>query len=161
MSTLETDNPKIISALRDKYAFQFQVTSILRLTRIDVGMGRRDILELTVSLGLGFLSRIVKDLEEIGATDIEWEISLKSKNPLSPRLETLSIENTKRRPSINALRSVGLSLTVLLGQVKLLIMAGCIAALQHGKDDLHSRCPVSRERYSKPNLRVLQEVWNS
>jgi len=72
-STLETDNPKIISALKDKYAFSVpghEYSQAYKKRRWD---GKKRYFGANGKFRTGLLSRIVKDLENIGVNDIEWE----------------------------------------------------------------------------------------
>ena len=71
-STLETDNPKIISALRERYSFPVpghEYSQAYKKRRWD---GKKRYFGANGKFRTGLLSRIVKDLKDIGATDIEW-----------------------------------------------------------------------------------------
>ena len=72
-STLETDNPKIISALRNKYAFSVPGYEYSTAYKRKTWDGKKRYFGANGKFKTGLLRRIVADLNEIGATDIEWE----------------------------------------------------------------------------------------
>src|SRR6056300_1919475 len=72
-STLETDNPKIISALRDKYAFSVPGYEYSTAYKRRVWDGKKRYFGSNGKFKTGLLPRIIADLEKIGATDVELE----------------------------------------------------------------------------------------
>src|SRR6056300_1689402 len=72
-SVLETDNPSILNALEDTYSFYipgYQFSQAYKKRRWD---GKKRYFTSTGKFRTGLLYRVIKDLEKIGATDIELE----------------------------------------------------------------------------------------
>jgi superfamily II DNA or RNA helicase len=138
MSTLETDNPKIISALRDKYAFNVpghEYSQAYRNRRWD---GKKRYFGANGKFRTGLLSRILKDLEEIGAKDIEWDNKPEEIEPFIPKVENFEYREYQEKAIYECLKKKRAIIDSPTGSGKTLIMAGCVAALQHGNDDLHA-----------------------
>lgn len=133
-STLETDNPKIIKALRDKYAFSvpgYEYSQAYKQRRWD---GKKRYFGANGKFRTGLLRRIVRDLEEIGATDIEWENRLEEKEPHIPSVGSFEYREYQERAIHHCLKKRRAIVDSPTGSGKTLIMAGCIAALQDEKD---------------------------
>jgi superfamily II DNA or RNA helicase len=133
-STLETDNPKIISALRDKYAFSVpghEYSQAYRRRRWD---GKKRYFGANGKFRTGLLRRILRDLDEIGATDIEWENRTEEKEPFIPSVGNFEYREYQEQAIYQCLKKRRAIVDSPTGSGKTLIMAGCIAALQHGQD---------------------------
>jgi superfamily II DNA or RNA helicase len=133
-STLETDNPKIISALRNKYAFSvpgYQYSTAYKRKTWD---GKKRYFGANGKFRTGLLRRIVADLNEIGATDIEWENKPEEKEPFIPSVGNFEYREYQKKAIYQCLKKRRAIVDSPTGSGKTLIMAGCIAALQHDKD---------------------------
>ena len=133
-STLETDNPKIIAALRDKYSFAvpgYEFSQAYKQRRWD---GKKRYFGSNGKFRTGLLSRIVKDLNEIGATDIEWENKIEEQEPFIPSVGSFEYREYQEKAIYQCLKKRRAIVDSPTGSGKTLIMAGCIAALQHEKD---------------------------
>jgi len=134
ISTLETDNPKIISALRDKYAFSVpghEYSQAYKKRRWD---GKKRYFGANGKFRTGLLRRIVSDLKEIGATDIQWENKLEEQEPFIPSVGNFEYREYQERAIYQCLKKRRAIVDSPTGSGKTLIMAGCIAALQHDQD---------------------------
>ena len=96
-STLETDNPKIISALREKYSFSVPGHEYSQAYKKEGGTGRKDTLGLTESLELVFYKGCIKILKVLGSRILNGRINQKKKNSFYLRWEILSIETIKKK----------------------------------------------------------------
>ena len=133
-STLVTDNPKIITALKDKYAFSVpghEYSQAYKKRRWD---GKKRYFGANGKFRTGLLSRIVKDLEEIGAKDIEWENKPEQEEPFIPAVGNFEYREYQEKAIYQCLKRRRAIVDSPTGSGKTLIMAGCIASLQHGKD---------------------------
>lgn len=133
-STLETDNPKIINALRDKYAFPVpghEYSQAYKRRRWD---GKKRYFTANGKFRTGLLSRIVKDLEEIGAKDIEWENKPEQIEPFIPSVGNFKYREYQEKAIYQCLKRRRAIIDSPTGSGKTLIMAGCIASLQRDKD---------------------------
>jgi len=133
-STLETDNPKIISALKEKYAFSVpghEYSQAYKKRRWD---GKKRYFGANGKFRTGLLRRIVADLENIGATDIEWENRLEEQEPFIPSVGNFEYREYQEKAIYQCLKRRRAIVDSPTGSGKTLIMAGCIAALQHGQD---------------------------
>jgi len=133
-STLETDNPKIISALRNKYAFSvpgYQYSTAYKRKTWD---GKKRYFGANGKFRTGLLRRIVADLNEIGATDIEWENKPEEQEPFIPSVGNFEYREYQKKAIYQCLKKRRAIVDSPTGSGKTLIMAGCIAALQHDKD---------------------------
>lgn len=133
-STLETDNPKIISALKEKYAFSVpghEYSQAYKKRRWD---GKKRYFGANGKFRTGLLRRIVADLENIGATDIDWENRLEEQEPFIPSVGNFEYREYQEKAIYQCLKKRRAIVDSPTGSGKTLIMAGCIAALQHGKD---------------------------
>ena len=133
-STLETDNPKIISALRDKYSFPVpghEYSQAYRKRRWD---GKKRYFGANGKFRTGLLSRIVKDLEEIGANEIEWENKPEQEKSFIPSVGNFEYREYQEKAIYQCLKKKRAIVDSPTGSGKTLIMAGCIAALQHEED---------------------------
>ena len=104
-STLETDNPKIISTLREKYSFSVpghEYSQAYKKRRWD---GKKRYFGANGKFKTGLLPRIVADLKEIPIST--GRISPKTLNLLSLKLQSSSIGNIKKKPYTNALKVRG------------------------------------------------------
>jgi len=133
-STLETDNPKIISALREKYAFPVPGHEYAQSYRNRRWDGKKRYFGANGKFRTGLLTRIVKDLEEIGATDIEWENRPEQEEPFIPPVGNFEYREYQERAIYRCLKKRRAIIDSPTGSGKTLIMAGCIASLQHGRD---------------------------
>jgi len=133
-SRLETDNPEILRALRDKYSFSvpgYQYSPAYRSKRWD---GKKKYFGANGKFRTGLLSRILKDLEKIGAKDIEWENKPEQEEPFIPSVGSFQYREYQERAIYQCLKRKRAIIDSPTGSGKTLIMAGCIAALQHGND---------------------------
>jgi superfamily II DNA or RNA helicase len=133
-SKLETDNPKIIGALREKYSFPVpghEYSPAYKKRRWD---GKKRYFATSGKFRTGLLSRIVKDLKDIGATDIEWENKPEREEPFIPSVGSFEYREYQEKAIYECLKEKRAIVDSPTGSGKTLIMAGCIAALQHGKD---------------------------
>ena len=133
-STLETDNPKIISALKEKYAFSVpghEYSQAYKKRRWD---GKKRYFGANGKFRTGLLRRIVADLENIGATDIDWENRLEEQEPFIPSVGNFEYREYQEKAIYQCLKKRRAIVDSPTGSGKTLIMAGCIAALQHGED---------------------------
>ena len=133
-STLETDNPKIISALRNKYAFSvpgYQYSTAYKRKTWD---GKKRYFGANGKFRTGLLRRIVADLNEIGATNIEWENKPEEQEPFIPSVGNFEYREYQKKAIYQCLKKRRAIVDSPTGSGKTLIMAGCIAALQHDKD---------------------------
>ena len=134
ISTLETDNHKIISALRDKYAFSVpghEYSQAYKKRRWD---GKKRYFGANGKFRTGLLKRIVSDLKEIGATDIQWENKLEEQEPFIPSVGNFEYREYQEKAIYQCLKKRRAIVDSPTGSGKTLIMAGCIAALQHDQD---------------------------
>ena len=133
-STLETDNPKIISTLREKYSFSVpghEYSQAYKKRRWD---GKKRYFGANGKFKTGLLPRIVADLKEIGATDIDWENKPENVEPFIPKVAKFEYREYQEKAIYECLKSKRAIIDSPTGSGKTLIMAGCIAALQHGED---------------------------
>jgi superfamily II DNA or RNA helicase len=133
-SKLETDNPKIIGALREKYSFSVpghEYSPAFKKRRWD---GKKRYFSTSGKFRTGLLTRILKDLTAIGVTDIEWENKPESEEPFIPKVGNFEYREYQEKAIYKCLKRKRAIVDSPTGSGKTLIMAGCIAALQHGKD---------------------------
>lgn len=131
---LETDNPEIIATLRDKYSFSvpgYQYSPAYRSRRWD---GKKRYFNSSGKFRTGLLPRILKDLEKIGAKNIEWENKPEQEEPYIPPVSEFEYREYQEKAIYECLKKKRAIIDSPTGSGKTLIMAGCIAALQHGKD---------------------------
>jgi superfamily II DNA or RNA helicase len=131
-STLETDNPKIISALRDKYAFSVpghEYSQAYKNRRWD---GKKRYFGANGKFKTGLISRILKDLREIGVKDIEWENKPEPESFFIPEIGNFKYREYQEKAIYQCLKRRRAIVDSPTGSGKTLIMAGCIAALQWG-----------------------------
>jgi len=131
---LETDNPEIIATLRDKYSFSvpgYQYSPAYRSRRWD---GKKRYFNSSGKFRTGLLPRILKDLEKIGAKNIEWENKPEQEEPYIPSVSEFEYREYQEKAIYECLKNKRAIIDSPTGSGKTLIMAGCIAALQHGKD---------------------------
>ena len=134
MSTLETDNPEVLRALNDKYAFSvpgYQYSPAYRSRRWD---GKKRYFSSAGKFRTGLLGRISKDLDAIGAKDIEWENKIEEQEPYIPSVGNFQYREYQEKAIYQCLKRRRAIVDSPTGSGKTLIMAGCIAALQHDKD---------------------------
>jgi len=131
-STLETDNPKIIAALREKYAFSVPGHEYAQSYRNRRWDGKKRYFGANGKFRTGLLTRIMRDLEEIGATDIEWENKPEKEEYFIPQVGNFEYREYQERAIYNCLKRKRAIVDSPTGSGKTLIMAGCIAALQWG-----------------------------
>jgi len=137
-SHLKTDNPEILRVLRDKYSFSvpgYQYSPAYRSKRWD---GKKKYFGTTGKFRTGLLSRIVKDLEKIGAKDIEWKNKPEELEPFIPKVKNFDYREYQEKAIYECLKTKRAIIDSPTGSGKTLIMAGCVAALQHGNEDLHA-----------------------
>ena len=133
-SVLQTDNPEILSTLRDKYSFAvpgYQYSPAYRSKRWD---GKKRYFAANGKFRTGLLSRILKDLDRIGAKDIEWKNKPEKEEPFIPAVGEFDYREYQEKAIYQCLKNKRAIVDSPTGSGKTLIMAGCIAALQHGKD---------------------------
>ena len=131
-STLVTDNPKIISALREKYSFSvpgYEYSQAYKNRRWD---GKKRYFGSKGKFKTGLLSRILKDLNEIGAESVVIENKPEPEEFYIPKLGNFEYREYQERAIIKCLRRRRAIIDSPTGSGKTLIMAGCIAALQWG-----------------------------
>ena len=131
-STLETDNPKIINALRDKYAFSVpghESSQAYKRRRWD---GKKRYFSANGKFRTGLLPRIVEDLKNIGAEDIEWENKPELETYYLPEVGNFEYREYQEKAIYECLNKKRAIVDSPTGSGKTLIMAGCIAALQWG-----------------------------
>jgi len=131
---LETDNPEIIATLRDKYSFSvpgYQYSPAYRSRSWD---GKKRYFNSSGKFRTGLLPRILKDLEKIGAKNIEWENKPEQEEPYIPPVSEFEYREYQEKAIYECLKKKRAIIDSPTGSGKTLIMAGCIAALQHGKD---------------------------
>ena len=131
-STLETDNPKIINALRDKYAFSVpghEYSQAYKRRRWD---GKKRYFSANGKFRTGLLPRIVEDLKNIGAEDIEWENKPELETYYLPEVGNFEYREYQEKAIYECLNKKRAIVDSPTGSGKTLIMAGCIAALQWG-----------------------------
>jgi len=80
------------------------------------------------------LNRILKDLDSIGAKNIEWENKPQELEPTIPSVENFEYRDYQKKAIYQCLRKRRAIVDSPTGSGKTLIMAGCIAALQQDKD---------------------------
>jgi len=133
-SKLETDNPKIIGALREKYSFPVpghEYSPAYKKRRWD---GKKRYFATSGKFRTGLLSRIVKDLEKIGVKDIEWENKDEPEEFFIPEAGNFKYREYQEKAIDQCLKRRRAIIDSPTGSGKTLIMAGCIAALQWGDD---------------------------
>ena len=133
-SRLETDNPEIIATLRDKYPFSvpgYQYSPAYRSKRWD---GKKRYFSSQGKFRTGLLQRILKDLGKVGARNIEWENKPEQEEFFIPKVGSFEYREYQELAIHNCLRNKRAIIDSPTGSGKTLIMAGCIAALQHGTD---------------------------
>jgi len=160
MSTLETDNPKIISALRDKYAFNVpghEYSQAYRNRRWD---GKKRYFGANGKFRTGLVSRILKDLKDIGVEDIDWDNKPEEVEPFIPKVENFEYREYQEKAIYECLKKKRAIIDSPTGSGKTLIMAGCIAALQHENEDLHAIVLFREKGILKQTYEFFQEVWN-
>mgnify|MGYP003131665088 FL=1 len=131
-STLETDNPKIINALRDKYAFSVpghEYSQAYKRRRWD---GKKRYFGANGKFRTGLLPRIVEDLKNIGVKDIEWENKPEPETYYLPNVGDFEYREYQEKAIYECLNKKRAIVDSPTGSGKTLIMAGCIAALQWG-----------------------------
>tara|TARA_R100001443_G_scaffold36998_2_gene50773 strand:- start:388 stop:1773 length:1386 start_codon:yes stop_codon:yes gene_type:complete len=131
-STLETDNPKIINALRDKYAFSVpghEYSQAYKKRRWD---GKKRYFGANGKFRTGLLPRIVEDLKNIGVKDIEWENKPEPETYYLPNVGDFEYREYQEKAIYECLNKKRAIVDSPTGSGKTLIMAGCIAALQWG-----------------------------
>jgi superfamily II DNA or RNA helicase len=133
-STLETDNPKIIAALRDKYAFSVPGYEYSTAYKRRTWDGKKRYFGANGKFRTGLLSRIVKDLNEIGATDIEWDNKPDEVEMPIPSVGNFEYREYQKKAIYQCLKKRRAIVDSPTGSGKTLIMAGCIAALQQDRD---------------------------
>ena len=133
-STLETDNPKIISALRNKYAFSVPGYEYSTAYKRKTWDGKKRYFGANGKFRTGLLRRIVTDLNEIGATDIEWENKPEEQEMFIPSVGNFQYREYQEKAIYQCLKRRRAIVDSPTGSGKTLIMAGCIAALQHDRD---------------------------
>ena len=133
-STLETDNPKIIAALREKYTFSVPGHEYSQAYKKGRWDGKKRYFGANGKFRTGLLSRIEKDLEEIGAKDIEWENKPEQEEPFIPSVGGFEYREYQEKAIYQCLKRRRAIVDSPTGSGKTLIMAGCIAALQHDRD---------------------------
>lgn len=137
-TALETDNPKIIQALKDKYAFPvpgYQFSPAYKARRWD---GKKRYFGANGKFKTGLLDRILKDLKAIGVEDIDWVDRVEESEPFIPSVSKFEYREYQEKAIYNCLLKRRAIVSSPTGSGKTLIMAGCIAALQHGNEDLHA-----------------------
>jgi len=133
-TTLETDNPELLNTLRNKYSFSvpgYQYSPAYRSKRWD---GKKRYFAANGKFRTGLLSRILKDLNKIGADNIEWENKPEKKEPFIPSVGNFSYREYQKKAIYQCLKNKRAIVDSPTGSGKTLIMAGCIAALQHDQD---------------------------
>jgi superfamily II DNA or RNA helicase len=133
-TTLETDNPELLNTLRNKYSFSvpgYQYSPAYRSKRWD---GKKRYFAANGKFRTGLLSRILKDLNKIGADNIEWENKPKQKEPFIPSVGNFKYREYQEKAIYQCLKNKRAIVDSPTGSGKTLIMAGCIAALQHDQD---------------------------
>tara|TARA_R100001460_G_scaffold12725_3_gene29047 strand:- start:790 stop:2175 length:1386 start_codon:yes stop_codon:yes gene_type:complete len=131
-SKLETDNPKIIGALKEKYSFPVpghEYSPAYKKRRWD---GKKRYFATSGKFRTGLLTRILKDLTNIGVTDIEWENKLESEPFFIPEAGNFKYREYQEKAIDQCLKRRRAIIDSPTGSGKTLIMAGCIAALQWG-----------------------------
>ena len=131
-STLETDNPKIIAALRDKYSFSVpghEYSQAYRKRRWD---GKKRYFGANGKFKTGLLKRILNDLSNIGANNVELENSHDQEEYFIPQVGNFEYRDYQEKAIYQCLRKRRAIIDSPTGSGKTLIMAGCIAALQWG-----------------------------
>lgn len=135
ISTLETDNPEILRALRAKYSYHvpgYQYSSAYKSRRWD---GKKSYFKDNGRFRTGLLGRILKDLEKIGCTNPEYGGKI-----LYPKLQVSKIKKFKYRDyqeeAIQHCLDVGRCLVESpTGSGKTLIMAGVIKSIMDSNDN--------------------------
>jgi len=143
-SQLETDNPKILAALRDKYSFPvpgYQYSPAYRSRRWD---GKKRYFGSNGKFRTGLLSRIMKDLDKIGVKDIEIENKPENEEYFIPQVGNFEYREYQEKAIYQCLKRRRAIIDSPTGSGKTLIMAGCIAALQWG--DYPSAVILFREK---------------
>jgi superfamily II DNA or RNA helicase len=133
-SVLETDNPSILNALEDTYSFYipgYQFSQAYKKRRWD---GKKRYFTSTGKFRTGLLYRVIKDLEKIGATDIELENKPNQEEHYIPPVGKFEYREYQEKAIYQCLKRKRAIVDSPTGSGKTLIMAGCIAALQHEKD---------------------------
>ena len=133
-STLDTDNPKIISALRDKYAFSVPGYEYSTAYKRRVWDGKKRYFGSNGKFKTGLLPRIIADLEKIGATDVELENKPEVEDFFIPSVGEFQYRTYQEKAIYQCLKRRRAIVDSPTGSGKTLIMAGCIAALQYGRD---------------------------
>ena len=131
-SKLETDNPKIIGALKEKYSFPVpghEYSPAYKKRRWD---GKKRYFATSGKFRTGLLARILKDLTNIGVTDIEWENKPESEPFFIPEAGNFKYREYQEKAIHQCLKRRRAIIDSPTGSGKTLIMAGCIAALQWG-----------------------------
>ena len=139
-SILETDNPKIIDALRTKYSFPipgYQYSPAYRSRRWD---GKKRYFAANGKFRTGLLVRILEDLKNIG---VDTSCIVESKAEKTPKL--VSVDKFKHREYqedaiLHCLKHKRAIVDSPTGSGKTLIMAGGIASLQ--KEDPQSHVTI-------------------
>jgi superfamily II DNA or RNA helicase len=133
-SKLETDNPNILSALRKRYTFPVpghEYSPSYRNKRWD---GKKKYFGANGRFKTGLLNRILKDLESIDVTDIEWENKPETKEVKAVKVKNFEYRDYQEKAILNCLKNKRAIVESPTGSGKTLIMAGCIASLQELKD---------------------------
>ena len=131
-STLETDNPKIINALKDKYSFAVpghEYSAAYKRRRWD---GKKRYFNSKGKFRTGLLSRILKDLETIGVEKVDLDNNPEEEEFFIPELGEFEYREYQEKAIYECLRKRRAIIDSPTGSGKTLIMAGCIAALQWG-----------------------------
>ena len=133
-STLETDNPELLRTLNDKYSFSvpgYQYSPAYRSRRWD---GKKRYFAANGKFKTGLLSRIVSDLSKIGVDNIQWDNKPKEEEPLIPEVGNFKYREYQKLAIHRCLKKKRAIVDSPTGSGKTLIMAGCIASLQHKQD---------------------------
>tara|TARA_Y100001938_G_scaffold145740_1_gene223072 strand:+ start:3448 stop:4842 length:1395 start_codon:yes stop_codon:yes gene_type:complete len=131
-STLDTDNPKIIAALKEKYSFNVpghEYSVAYKKRRWD---GKKRYFNSKGKFRTGLLTRILGDLKSIGADSVDLVNNPEEEFFFVPTLGEFEYRDYQEKAIYECLSKRRAIIDSPTGSGKTLIMAGCIASLQWG-----------------------------
>lgn len=135
---LRTDNPEILKELSNKYSFPvpgYQYSPAYRARRWD---GKKRYFGGSGKFRTGLLPRILNDLKSIGVKNIDWEGKPEYHEPFVPSVDKFEYREYQEKAIYECLKKQRAIISSPTGSGKTLIMAGCVASLQHENKDLHA-----------------------
>ena len=157
---LETDNPKIIEALRTKYSFSvpgYQYSPAYRSRRWD---GKKRYFASNGKFRTGLLTRVLKDLELIGVNTkdiVDYKVPENYSDVKSVAVKKFKYRDYQEDAILHCLKHKRIIVDSPTGSGKTLIMAGIIASLQSEDPDMHMTILFREKGILKQTYEFFQE----